>query len=217
MSEDGSEPTAEGIDSSTRRGWLRAVGAGSVAAGLATTGCLDQAENGRREVGEQAGQDKQAGQDEQAGRSDETGSGGDSIHSGYDTREVTVETADGEPRGSVTAAIADTPELRYTGLSDTASLPADRGMLFAYESVADRVFVMREMEFGIDIVYTDADGVVTTIHHAPAPEPGEDGESHRYPGRGQYVLEVTYRWTADRDVAVGDVLRFGTREPADAT
>ena len=211
MSDDGPEPTAEGIGSSTRRGWLRAVGVRSVAAGLATTGCLDQAENGRREVGEQGGRD------EQEGRPDGTGSGGDPIHSGYDTREVTVETADSEPRGSVTAAIADTPELRYTGLSDTASLPADRGMLFVYESVADRVFVMREMEFGIDIVYADADGVVTAIHHAPAPEPGEDGESHRYPGRGQYVLEVTYRWTADRDVAVGDVLRFGPREPADAT
>ncbi|MBP1921786.1 uncharacterized membrane protein (UPF0127 family) [Halorubrum alkaliphilum] len=144
------------------------------------------------------------------------GGDADVIHPGYDTREVRVETSDGEVLGSVTAAIADTPERRYTGLSETESLPEDRGMLFVYDTVGDRTFVMREMSFGIDIVYADADGVVTEIHHAPAPGPDEDGEEQRYPGRGQYVLEVGYRWTADRDVGVGDVLRFGPVEPTAA-
>ena len=208
MSDIGADTTVEGPDSSTRRAWLRAVGAGSVTAGLATAGCLDRADDGPVGGPEEGEGDR---------RDDRAGAENDPIHSAYATREVTVEGPDGEPRGSVTAAIADTPELRYTGLSDTAPLPADRGMLFVYESVGDRVFVMREMAFGIDIVYADDNGVVTGIHHAPAPEPDEDGESHRYPGRGQYVLEVAYRWTADRDVAVGDVLRFGPREPADAT
>jgi len=143
-----------------------------------------------------------------------TGGDADVIHPGYDTREVRVETSDGKFLGSVTAAIADTPELRYTGLSDTESLADDRGMLFVYDTVGDRTFVMREMGFGIDIVYADADGVVTEIHHAPAPGPEEDGEEQRYPGRGQYVLEVGYRWTADRGVDPGDLLRFGPVEPA---
>lgn len=130
------------------------------------------------------------------------------IHAGYETTEVTVRTPDEDVLGSVTAAVADTPELRYRGLSDTGSLPEDRGMLFVYDGVDDRTYVMREMDFGLDIVYADGEGAITGIHHAPAPGPDEDGEDQRYPGRGKYVLEVNYDWTTDRGVDVGDVLAF---------
>ncbi len=117
-------------------------------------------------------------------------------------------TADGETLGAVAAAIADTSELRRLGLSDTESLPEDRGMLFVFGGVGDRNFVMRRMDFGIDIVYADADGTITKIHHAEAPGPNEDGNDQRYPGRGQYVLEVNYDWTTERGVEAGDVLQF---------
>jgi uncharacterized membrane protein (UPF0127 family) len=130
------------------------------------------------------------------------------IHPGYETTEVRVTTPEGDLLGSVTAAIADTPDLRYTGLSDTESLPKDRGMLFVYESVDDHTYVMRRMDFGLDIVYADDEGVITSIHHASAPGPDEDGEDQAYPGRGQYVLEVDYEWTTERGVETGDVLRF---------
>lgn len=131
------------------------------------------------------------------------------VHPGYETTPVRVENADGDRLGAVTAAIADTGEVRYTGLSETEALPEDRGMLFVYESVADRTFVMREMDFGIDIVYGDSDGTITAIHHAPAPGPDEDGDDQKYPGRGQYVLEVNYGWTTERGVSVGDRLVIG--------
>ena len=168
----------------SRRGWLTRVGAAVGGIGLA--GCLGGS-------GESTESPTKA--------SDST-----PIHADYDTTEVRVTSSAGEPLGSVTAAIADTPELRYLGLSDTADLPADRGMLFVYDAVDDRTFVMREMDFGIDIVYADSDGVITEIHHAPAPGPDEDGEEQEYPGRGQYVLEVAYEWTSDRGVSIGDVL-----------
>jgi uncharacterized membrane protein (UPF0127 family) len=130
------------------------------------------------------------------------------FHAGYETTTVTVRAPDGEVRGVVTAAIADTQELRYTGLSDTESLPEDGGMLFVYDDVGDHTYVMRDMEFGLDIVYADDGGTVTRIHHAPAPAPTEDGEDQRYPGRGQYVLEVNVGWTTERGVEVGDRLDF---------
>lgn len=134
------------------------------------------------------------------------------IHAGYETTSVDVVTPDGELLGSVTAAIADTAELRYRGLSDTERLPPDRGMLFVYERAADRVFVMRRMSFGIDIVYADTDGTITRIHHAPEPDPDEDGDDQRYPGRGQYVLEVDYHWTTRHGVNVSDSLVFDLDE-----
>ncbi|MGM0606749.1 MAG: DUF192 domain-containing protein [Halobacteriota archaeon] len=131
-----------------------------------------------------------------------------SIHDDYEQTVVTVRSADGAVRGSVTAAIADNRSLRYIGLSDSDSLPDDRGMLFVYESHGDRTFVMREMSFGIDIVYVAPNGTITEIHHAPAPDPDEDGSAMRYPGSGQYVLEVPYGWTIDRNVDVGDRVDF---------
>lgn len=138
-----------------------------------------------------------------------TTAAGTPIHSGYETTEVRVTTPDGELLGSVTAAIADTAELRYTGLSDTESLPADRGMLFVYDEVqASLTYVMRRMDFPLDIVFADDAGVITSIHHVRAPEQGEDGNRIQASGRGQYVLEVNRGWTTDRGIEAGDVLQF---------
>jgi uncharacterized membrane protein (UPF0127 family) len=127
----------------------------------------------------------------------------------YETTTVTVEGPDGESGGSVTAAIADDGEKRLLGLSDAESLPEDGGMLFVYDAPRDSLtYVMRRMSFGIDIVYVDSDREITRIHNAPEPGPNEDGEEQRYPGSGQYVLEVPYEWTDRHGVEVGDSLRF---------
>ncbi|WP_142986251.1 DUF192 domain-containing protein [Halorubrum cibi] len=223
-----------GFDSRSRRRYLRTIaGIG----GCSLAGCLNRgrsteptgvdagevdAENDDAEIeGENAtgsedgavdGDENDADAD---GDSDGNESGGDSadaegdpIHPEYETREVVVETPDGDALGSVTAAVADTDDLREIGLSDTESLPEDRSMLFVHGSIQERTYWMREMDFGIDIAFADAEGVITEIHHAPAPGPGEDGTEQTYGGRGKYVLEVTYRWTEERGVSVGDVLRF---------
>ena len=67
---------------------------------------------------------------------------------------------------------------------------------------------MRNMSFDLDVVFVHANGTVQSIHHLPAPEPGEDGESIRAAGEGQYVLEVDRGWTGDRGVEAGDRLEF---------
>lgn len=127
----------------------------------------------------------------------------------YETTEVTVRSADGDVLAAVTAAIADTRDKRYLGLSAASALPDDAGMLFVYDAPRESLtYVMREMEFGIDIVYVDGDRTITRIHHAPEPGPGEDGSEQRYPGSGQFVLEVPYNWTDRNAVAVGDALAF---------
>lgn len=172
----------------SRRRWLASLGT-AVAAGVA--GC-----SGDSETSESGSPDSTPTADRSP------------IHPSYETTRVRVETPDGQRLGAVTAAIADTPDLRYTGLSDTESLPEDRGMLFVYDTVTDHTFVMRRMDFGLDIVYADGDGAITTIHHAPAPGPNEDGNDQEYPGRGQYVLELNRGWTTERGVTVGDLLVF---------
>ena len=126
----------------------------------------------------------------------------------YETTTVRVLSPEGERRGAVTAAVADNKNKRLLGLSDAESMPEGGGLLFVYDSVADRPFVMRRMDFGLDIVYADGEGTITSIHHAPAPGPNEDGNEQRYSGTGQYVFELNYGWTDRHGVAVGDRLAF---------
>jgi hypothetical protein len=191
----------------SRRRYLRTLAAG-LAVGLA--GCSEAAESpaGTTTTPTGSGDDSPPSIDTLDETPATTATTTTTVFPGYETTDVTVETPDGTELGSVTTAIADTGALRVTGLSDTDSLPEDRGMLFVFDSVGDQTFVMREMDFGLDIVYADAEGVITRIHHAPEPGPGEDGEEQHYPGRGQYVLEVNYEWTTERGVEAGDVLDF---------
>lgn len=116
---------------------------------------------------------------------------------------------DGEQRvATVNASIADDDQERYVGLSDHDSLADDEGMLFVFDSPGERTFVMREMSFGIDIVYVDAEGCVTSVQAAPEPGPDEDGEEQEYPGTGQYVIEVPIGVASDAGVDAGDPVRL---------
>jgi uncharacterized membrane protein (UPF0127 family) len=85
-------------------------------------------------------------------------------------------------------------------------------MLFVHPSEGRHSYVMRDMAFPLDIVFIDADEVVTTIHHAPAPE----GEYERsYTGRGKWILEVPRGWTNETGLDPGD--RVGIPESAHDT
>ena len=145
----------------------------------------------------------------------EAGDGGADVewpsepYADYETTTVAVESPEGERRGSVTAAVADSGPKRRLGLSDAEALPEDGGMLFVYDAPRRSLtYVMRRMSFGIDIVFVDGDREIVRIHNAPEPGPNEDGEEQEYDGSGQYVLEVPYEWTDRHGVEVGDSLRF---------
>jgi len=131
------------------------------------------------------------------------------VHGSYEqTTVIVVDDGTGAELGRVEAAIADNRSLRYTGLSDTDELPENRGMLFVYEAEQDLTYVMREMSFDLDVLFVYGNGTIESIHERPAPEPGEDGESIRAAGEGQYVLEVNRGWTESRGVEEGDRLEF---------
>ncbi|PSP96700.1 DUF192 domain-containing protein [Halobacteriales archaeon QS_5_70_17] len=126
--------------------------------------------------------------------------------SGYERTTVAVHDGNGTRLGSVEVRVADTDRKRYTGLSNTSRLPPGEGMLFVHDGPGERTYVMRGMEFGIDIVFAAPDGTITAVHSAPEPPEGADGSDYRYSGEGQYVLEVNYGWTAERGVSTGDCL-----------
>ncbi|SDG24273.1 hypothetical protein SAMN04488067_12230 [Halorubrum xinjiangense] len=182
----------------------RLLGLAAVTTAGAAAGCLGDGEptdSGEAGDGSGAGGDGETTGDDAEWPSEP--------YADYETTAVTVESPEGEARGSVTAAIADTDDKRLLGLSDAESLPEDGGMLFVYDAPRQSLtYVMRRMSFGIDIVFVDGDREITRIHNAPEPGPNEDGEEQQYDGSGQYVLEVPYEWTDRHGVAVGDSLRF---------
>jgi hypothetical protein len=124
----------------------------------------------------------------------------------YEWRTVTLADEDGTTLATVRVRIADTAMKRYTGLSETSSLGADEGMLFVHDGTGEHTYVMRRMEFPLDIVFVDANGTITTIHHAPVPEATPSEDLVRYSGRAKYVLEVPRGYTEEHGVDVGDRL-----------
>lgn len=126
-----------------------------------------------------------------------------STHTGSQTAlaTVTVSDQDGTELGEIQAMVADSPAERYTGLSDTASLEPDEGMVFVYPDEAERTYVMRDMAFPLDMIFVASNGTITTIHHAPVEN---DSDLTRYRGTARWVIEVNEGWTTTHNVSVGD-------------
>ena len=150
-----------------------------------------------------------------ATRSLSSSDGGSSLE--YERGTVTIVGDGGSTLATVEVRIADTDRKRYTGLSNTESLDAGEGMLFIHEEVDQQAYVMRDMAFPLDIVFIDADGTITEIHHAPLPPEGGSEDLKRYRGRGKYVLEVPKGYTTEQNISVGDCVRISRESETTTT
>ncbi|MUV89084.1 hypothetical protein GJ629_03515 [Halapricum sp. CBA1109] len=112
----------------------------------------------------------------------------------------------GDPQGSVTfysdggiqvqtvsVWVAETPGEKYEGLSNTSrdDLPLHTGLLFPYQTQQERSFVMRAMNYPLEIVFIAENGTVTRVFEAEVAAPGMSNQDlERYTAEAQYVLEV---------------------------
>jgi uncharacterized membrane protein (UPF0127 family) len=119
---------------------------------------------------------------------------------------VTLRDRTGTVLGTVSVTIADTAQERFTGLSETASLGPNEGMLFVYEFEGQRTFVMRNMSYPLDIIFVAPNGTITTIHHAETEPNTPNSELTGYSGSAQYVLEVNRGYTNETGVDEGDIV-----------
>ncbi|WP_436901924.1 DUF192 domain-containing protein [Halovenus halobia] len=154
---------------------------------------------------DRTGEDTQAGDDKWSEPDWPTGPYAD-----YDTTIVEVKSDSGTISGKVKAAVAHPGEQWQLGLSDADSMPENGGMLFESGAESELTFWMKDMSFGLDIVYVGVDRTITSIHHAPEPTDGDSGteQQYRFSGTGQYVFEVNYNWTTRHNVTEGDRLDF---------
>jgi len=125
----------------------------------------------------------------------------------------------GDRLATVEVEVADTRAERYTGLSDHESLADGSGMLFVHDGEARRTYVMRRMDFPIDMIFVDAERRITAIHHARTPGPNEAGTDLRYSGRAKYVLEVPRGFANETGLTVGDRIEidYGDEAPTNAS
>jgi uncharacterized membrane protein (UPF0127 family) len=109
----------------------------------------------------------------------------------------------------VDAELATRSETRTRGLMDRPSLPADRGMLFLFETAQPLSFWMFNTLMPLDIIFADAQRRITTIHAAVPPcRPPMRCPSYVSDGLAQFVLEVNAGTAEKAGIAIGDELRW---------
>jgi hypothetical protein len=124
---------------------------------------------------------------------------------GEDRGNATVRVYDGDRLvATVAVEVADTRQQRYRGLSGTERLENGTGMLFVHDREQRRAFVMRDMNYGLDMLFVGADRRINAIRHAPPPGPGEDGNDIRRTGRAMWVLEVPRGFANATGISAGD-------------
>ena len=91
---------------------------------------------------------------------------------------------------------------QYRGLSKRKHLDADRGMLFLFQNQADQNFVMRDMNFPLDIIFIKNHRVINLYNNLP---PAGDGPLTSYHSGAPVdaVLEITAGRSQGCGIGVG--------------
>lgn len=105
--------------------------------------------------------------------------------------------------GSTTlrASVASTWPERIKGLSDTPYLPEDVVKFFAFDSLGLHSIWMKDMNYSIDIIWLNEEGVVVYIVNGASPE--------SYPAmfvpdtKAKYVVETVEGFAAKNNITVG--------------
>lgn len=100
--------------------------------------------------------------------------------------------------------IVETPEDRYDGLADSDYLDNNEGMLFVFNEDSSQPMVMRGMEFPIDIIHIDSEGMVNSVVTAQL----EDTEEFEGESNSRYVIEIAAGEAASTGIVVGTIVNL---------
>jgi uncharacterized membrane protein (UPF0127 family) len=104
--------------------------------------------------------------------------------------------------------IADNAEKRAKGLSGVASLKADSGMLFVFDTKdLAPIFWMKDMLIPLDMIWIRDGKIVKIDKNVLIPSPGTPDSNLKTYSAGQtvdYVLEVNAGFSNQNNIKVGD-------------
>ncbi|MDD2680838.1 MAG: DUF192 domain-containing protein [Patescibacteria group bacterium] len=98
--------------------------------------------------------------------------------------------------------LADTPDKQYQGLSDRQELEFNQGMLFVFNEVKDKTFVMRNMNFPIDIIFIRNHKIIN-LYHDLVPEGGQPRSTYHSGAPVDAVLEIPAGQSRRCNIGVG--------------
>ena len=104
---------------------------------------------------------------------------------------------------NIDAQLARTPEQREIGLMFREAMPANEGMLFAFETPAQQCFWMKNTLIPLDAAFIGDDGSIVNIERMKPQT--LDGHCSEKPVR--YVLEMNDGWFSKRGIKPGSKLR----------
>lgn len=124
----------------------------------------------------------------------------------YETSNIQLGECTPENTTRVEARIAQNTSQKYIGLSRTESLPENEAMLFEFNNTSSHPIAMRNMNFGLDVVYIESDGEINDIETLDEPESFMDYylTYNSTVGDGKYVLELNKGWTNRNNIESGD-------------
>lgn len=105
---------------------------------------------------------------------------------------------------TVQASVADSLPERIKGLSDTPFLPENVVKLFVFGTYGRHEIWMKDMNYPIDIIWADSEGVIVHIEGDVAPETYDRGEVFGSPVPAWYVVETVAGFVELHDISVGD-------------
>lgn len=102
--------------------------------------------------------------------------------------------------------LAQTSEEKYRGLSHRQELCSNCGMLFLYAEPEERTFVMRDMNFPLDIIWIKNQKIVNIDRNAPTEEQ-KPRKRYRSGQPVDSVLEVNAGFCREHDINIGDKIK----------
>jgi uncharacterized membrane protein (UPF0127 family) len=104
---------------------------------------------------------------------------------------------------NIDAQLAQTPEQRQIGLMFRASMPANEGMLFAFDRPDQQCFWMKNTLIPLDIAFLEDSGAIVNIEQMKPQTVGQ----HCSQKPVRYVLEMNDGWFAKRGIKPGFKLK----------
>ncbi len=104
---------------------------------------------------------------------------------------------------NITVEVAQTDEQRAAGLMFRQTMPANHGMLFAFEHAGQQCFWMKNTLLPLDIAFVADDGTIVNLDRMKP----QTLDAHCSTGPVRFVLEMNEGWFAKRGIAAGVKLR----------
>jgi len=107
----------------------------------------------------------------------------------------------------IKAELASSALDQYSGLSNRPSLCADCGMLFVFPDKQEREFVMRNMNFPLDIIFL-SDGKIINIAANLKPEGDNPATRYKSATPANQVLELNGGYSEKYGLKAGDTVIY---------